>query len=280
MYFKKAGFKRMNLQKINEFAINTILQAGRQIRESFSKELIIETKANANDLVTNIDRKIEQYFVEKIKELDPSHKILGEEGMGDRIATLDGPLWIIDPIDGTMNFIKQGRHFMITVGFFVDGVGKLGYLYDVMRDELISAIQGEGAFLNRQPLKKLNPLTIEEAIIGINSSWVIPNGKINHEKLVKLIKTVRGTRSYGSAAMEIALVVTGKLDAYLSMRLAPWDIAGGLVIANEVGAVATNLKGQPFNLLSQDTFLIANPSIHQVLLDQYIELIEEKQHSK
>ena len=94
-------------------------------------------------------------------------------------------------------------------------------------------------------------MTIEEAIIGINSSWVIPNGKINHEKITKLIKTVRGTRSYGSAAMEIALVVTGKLDAYLSMRLAPWDIGGGTVIAQEVGAAVSNLKGEPVNLLTQ-----------------------------
>lgn len=269
----------MDLRKINDFAIKTIFHAGDQIRESFSKELIIETKASANNLVTNIDRKIEQYFVEKIKELDPSHKILGEEGMGDKIVTLDGPLWIIDPIDGTMNFIKQGRNFMISIGFFVDGVGKLGYLYDVMRDELIYAIKGEGAFINDQQIGKLKPLKIEEAVIGINSSWVIPNGKINHEKVVKLIRTVRGTRSYGSAAMEIALVVTGKLDAYLSMRLAPWDIGGGMVIAQEVGAVVSNLKGQPFNLLNHDTFLIANPSIHQLLLEHYIELKDEKQHS-
>lgn len=262
----------MDLQKINEFAIKLIYDAGEQIRESFSKELIIETKTDANDLVTNIDCQIEQFFVKKIKEFDSSHKIMGEEGLGDKIVTLDGPIWIIDPIDGTMNFIKQHRNFMITVGFFVDGVGKLGYLYDVMRNELIYAIRGEGAYIDHHPIRKLEPLTIEEAIIGINSSWVIQNGKINHEKIANLIRTVRGTRSYGSAAMEIALVVTGKLDAYLSMRLAPWDIGGGIVIAQEVGAVVTNLKGEPFNLLSNDTFLIANPSIHQKLLDEFIEL--------
>lgn len=262
----------MDLQKMNDFAIQTILQAGEQIRESLSKELIIETKANPNDLVTNIDRKIEQFFVGEIKKFDPSHKILGEEGMGDKIVTLDGPLWIIDPIDGTMNFIKQHRNFMISIGFFVDGAGKLGYLYDVMRNELIYAIRGEGAFLNHQSIGKLKPLAIEEAVIGINSSWVIPNERINHEKVVRLIQTVRGTRSYGSAAMEIALVVTGKLDAYLSMRLAPWDIGGGMVIAQEVGAIVTNLKGEPIDLLSHNTFLIANPSIHKILLDQFIEL--------
>ena len=262
----------MNLKSVHDFAIKTIMEAGIRIRDSFQEELLIETKSNANDFVTNIDRETESFFVKKIREFDPAHKILGEEGMGDRIITLDGPLWISDPIDGTMNFIKQHRHFMITIGFFVDGVGQLGYIYDVMRDELLYAIRGEGAYLGKIPLKKLEPLSIEEAIIGINSSWIIPNQKVNHEKMVDLIRTVRGTRSYGSAAMEIAFVSSGKLDAYLSMRLSPWDIGGGLIIAKEVGAEITNLQGKPFNLLGEDTFIIANPSIHKVLLDQYIEL--------
>ncbi|NLY80192.1 MAG: inositol monophosphatase family protein [Lysinibacillus sp.] len=262
----------MDLGRINEFALEMIFDAGKYIRASFSQELIIETKSDFKDIVTNIDREIEQFFVNKIKMRDPSHKILGEEGMGDNIVTLDGPVWIIDPIDGTMNFVKQHRHFLISIGFYVDGEGKLGYLYDVMRNEIIYAIRGEGAFIDHRRIRKLMPLTIEEAVIGINASWVIPNDKINHEKMIQLIKKVRGTRSYGSAAMEISLVVTGKLDAYLSMRLAPWDVGGGMVIAEEVGAVTSNLKGKPFNLLTHDTFLIANPSIHKILLDQFIEL--------
>ena len=77
------------------------------------------------------------------------------------------------------------------------------------------------------------------------------------------MQKVRGTRSYGSAAIEIGYVVTGKLDAYMSMRLSPWDIAGGMVIANEVGAIVTNLANQPINLLEQNTFLVARPGVHK-----------------
>lgn len=262
----------LDINRIHEFATKTILEAGTRIHYSLRKELLIETKSNVNDFVTNIDRETEAFFVEKIKQFDSSHKILGEEGMGDRIVTLDGPLWIIDPIDGTMNFIKQHRHFMITIGFYVDGIGQLGYIYDVMRGELMYAINGKGAYLGKNKLNPLEPLTINEAIIGINSRWVLPNEKVNHEKIVELIKTVRGTRSYGSAAMEISFVSSGKLDAYISMQLAPWDIGGGLVIAKEVGAKVTNLKGEPANILKEDTFIIANPSIHQILLERFIEL--------
>lgn len=261
----------MDLHQIDQFAKDIIYEAGKRIRNSFSYDLVVETKSDPNDLVTNIDRETELFFIEKIKEFDKNHKILGEEGMGEKIDSLEGPVWIIDPIDGTMNFVKQHRHFMITIGFYVDGVGKLGYIYDVMREDLFHAIAGEGAWYNDSPLRKLKPLSINEAVIGINASWIIPNRRVNHEKMIELVRSVRGTRSYGSAAMEIAFVVSGKLDAYISMRLSPWDIAGGIVIAKEVGAIATNFVGNQFSLLSNDTFIIANPSLHQIILNNYIE---------
>jgi myo-inositol-1(or 4)-monophosphatase len=261
----------MNISELNDFAQRIIREAAVRIRDSFSYDLQIETKSNANDLVTNIDRETEQFFIDQIQEAYPTHRILGEEGMGERVEHLDGIVWIIDPIDGTMNFVKQHRHFMISVGIFENGIGKLGYIFDVMREDMFYAIANEGAWYNDSPLRKLAPLKIEEAVIGINANWVTPNTRLNHEKIIDLVRTVRGTRSYGSAAMEIAFVVTGKLDAYLSMRLSPWDIGGGTIIAKEVGAIATNLNGDYFDFLSTDTFLIANPHIHQLLLDKYIE---------
>lgn len=267
----KEGGGLMDLREVDKFAKEIIFEAGKRIREAFSYDIKIETKADANDLVTNIDRETEIFFIEKIKAFDSSHKILGEEGMGEGIQSLDGCVWIIDPIDGTMNFVKQHRHFMITIGFFVDGIGKLGYIFDVMREDLFYAREGEGAWYNDSPLRKLQHVPLEKAVIGINASWVIPNKRVNHEKMIELVHSVRGTRSYGSAAMEIAFVVSGKLDAYISMRLSPWDIGGGTIIAREVGAFATNLKGEPCSLLSQDTFIIANPSIHSEILTNYIE---------
>jgi len=260
----------VDLQQIDKFAKDIIFEAGRRIREAFSYNLVIETKSGANDLVTNIDRETELFFIEQIKAFDPTHKILGEEGMGEQVKSLDGVVWIIDPIDGTMNFVKQHRHFMISIGIFVNGVGKLGYIFDVMREDLFSAIEGQGAWYNDSPLRKLQSVTMEESVIGINAHWVAPNRHIHHEKVIDMVRKVRGTRSYGSAAMEIAFVVSGKLDAYVSMRLAPWDIAGGTIIAQEVGAVATNLHGEGFDFLHQDTFIIANPAIHKELLEKYI----------
>jgi len=120
---------------MDEFAKSIIFEAGRRIREAFSYNLVIETKSGANDLVTNIDRETELFFIDQIKAFNPAHKILGEEGMGEKVESLDGVVWIIDPIDGTMNFVKQHRHFMISIGIFINGVGKLGYIFDVMRED-------------------------------------------------------------------------------------------------------------------------------------------------
>lgn len=275
--FSKKGEEIMQITEVHEFAKAIIMEAGERIRKSFSEKWKIETKANANDLVTNIDRETELFFIEKITAFDPSHKILGEEGMGEKIDSLDGVVWIIDPIDGTMNFIRQHRNFAISIGVYVNGIGKLGYIYDVMRNQLYYAKEGQGAFMNEIPLKPLESISLDKAIIGLNALWVTPNKRIEHERMIDLVRTVRGTRSYGSAALEIASVACGRMDAYISMRLSPWDIAGGVVIAKEVGAIASNLRNRPINLLKQDTFIVANPAIHSEIVEDYVQLKHEDQ---
>ncbi len=257
---------------LDYYAKDLIKKAGIKIRHSFSSELAVESKSDANDLVTNIDKEIEQYFIHHIRKDYPGHLILGEEGFGDNVSALDGYVWMLDPIDGTMNFIHQQRNFAISLGIYKDGVGVLGYIYDVIHNELYSAQKGHGAYLNDEPIPVLESTTISEAIIGLSPNWIIPNRRIDNEGLIKLVQDVRGIRSYGSAALELAYVATGRIDAYISLRLSPWDIAGGVVIAQEVGAVATNLNGQPLKFLEQDTFLVARKSIHETLLSNYISL--------
>lgn len=262
----------MNLHRLDKYAKSIIKVAAERIKSSFTTDLLIETKSEANDLVTNIDKETEQFFIHQIKRDFPSHRILGEEGFGDNLHDLDGYIWILDPIDGTMNFIHQKKNFAISLGIYKDGIGLLGYIYNVMDDELISASLDEGAYFNDVRIPTVKKANLEQSIIGINASWVVPNKHIEHEGMIKLLQKVRGTRSYGSAALEISYVVTGKLDAYMSMRLSPWDIAGGMVIAKEVGAIVTNLANKPINLLEQNTFIIAKPGLHEELVTNYIRL--------
>ena len=148
----------------------------------------------------------------------------------------------------------------------------LGYIYDVMNDDFYYAVKDEGAYLNDERLPVLENTPLEEAIIGVNASWVAPNRKIENGPIAEMVNRCRGTRSYGSAAMELAYVSTGRIDAYLSLRLSPWDIAGGMIIAQEVGALTTNLKGERPHLLGQDTFIVARPGLHDEILRNYIVL--------
>ena len=262
----------MEMHSMDLYIKSLLKSAGHRIRNSFLTEITIETKEHANDLVTNIDKEIEQFFISHIRKDFPDHRILGEEGYGDEITDMKGTIWLLDPIDGTTNFIHQKRNFAISLGVYEDGIGKLGYIYDVMNDDLYHAVQNNGAYFNDERLLPLLDTKIAESIIGMNAIWATPNRLIEHESTIQMIRDIRGMRSYGSAALEIAYVASGRLDAYISLRLSPWDIAGGMVIANEVGAIATNLVGNKANLIRQDTFIVANPSIHDQLLTDYIQI--------
>lgn len=259
-----------NWNEINEHAIEWIKDAGERIKQSFSKKLTIETKSNANDLVTNIDKNTEQFFIGKIKEVYPDHKILGEEGFGDEVNNLSGIVWIIDPIDGTMNFIHQQRNFAISIGIYEEGVGQIGLIYDVVHDELYRAMKDHGVYMNDLKLPPLDNVNVSEAIIGINATWVTENKRIDPALLAPLVKHARGTRSYGSAAIEMAYIASGRLDAYITLRLAPWDFAAGKILIEELGGVATNLKGEPLNLLEKNSVFVSKPGLHQEIMESYL----------
>ncbi|EKN65537.1 inositol-phosphate phosphatase [Neobacillus bataviensis LMG 21833] len=259
-------------EEIDTHAKEWVKEAGDRIRLSFEKTLNIESKSNANDLVTNIDKEIEQFFINKIRGVYPEHRIMGEEGFGDELNSLEGIVWLIDPIDGTMNFIHQQRNFAISIGVYENGIGQIGLIYDVAHDELYHAIRGKGAFINGKPIPLLKESTVKESIIALNATWVMENHRIDHHLLIPLVRDARGSRSYGTAALEMVYVATGRVDAYLSMRLSPWDFGAGAVIVEELGGVVTNLKGEKLNFLTQDSLLTANPGLHQEVLKNYLKI--------
>lgn len=260
----------VNWNEIDRRAKEWVKEAGERIRASFPKTLNIRAKSNRNDLVTNIDEEIEQLFIEKIRKTYPDHQILGEEGYGDQIDQHSGIVWIIDPIDGTMNFIHQQRNFAISVGIYEDGFGKIALIYDVAHDELYHAKKGMGAFMNDEPLPKLEEVDVHDALLGINATWILGKKHMDPALLISLMKDVRGTRSYGSAALEMVYVATGRMDAYISLRLSPWDYAAGILLIEELGGEATTLKGEKLGLLKPSTLFVSKPGLHQKILKDYL----------
>lgn len=272
------GEKTMKKQLRNTLynhAKEWILEAGELIQSSLDKPLTIDTKSNANDLVTEIDRNTEAFFAKKIKAHYPSHLLLSEEGFGDTVDNLDGTVWIIDPIDGTMNFVHQKRNFAISLAIYHEGVGEIGFIYNVMDDVLYHVKKGEGAYRNDKQLQPLDQtVKLEQAILLINNIWSGENSRINHLKIQELVQKVRGTRSYGSAALEFAGVAEGIIDAYISLKLHPWDFAAGVILVEEVGGKTTQLDGSPLNFLTENTVFSGNKLLETPIMNQYIELKE------
>lgn len=259
-----------NWDNVFQYAKELVLDAGEQIRSSFKQKLTIDFKENASDLVTNMDKQIEKFFIQKINEKYPTHHILGEEGYGEELTSLEGTVWIIDPIDGTMNFVHMQRHFAISVGIYHNGEGVIGMIYDVVADDLYYAIKDGGAFVNGEELAPLKSTEIGEAVLGINAAWGIENKRIDSAITSRLIRDVRGTRSFGSATIELAYIASGKVDGYLSMRLAPWDYAAGKILIEELGGKISSVNGEPLQLLQKQTpVFAAKPGLHEYILEHY-----------
>ncbi|NHM77078.1 inositol monophosphatase family protein [Staphylococcus sp. 11511212] len=252
-----------------DFAKNLVLEAGNNIRKWMNEDLEIEAKSNPNDLVTNVDKSVETFIVNQIQAQYPHHKIIGEEGHGHDIDSTEGVVWVIDPIDGTLNFIHQKQNFAISIGIFKDGQAYAGFVYDVMRDILYHAKANKGAYKNETSLPSLQSTALKESIVGLNPNWLTKPqmGAI----LQPIIQDSRTARAYGSAALEIVYVATGLLSAYITPRLHPWDYAGGLIILQEVGGKGTSFLGEALSITTHSTVLIGNPAIHEEILTHYLQ---------
>ncbi|MBI5975820.1 inositol monophosphatase family protein [Staphylococcus canis] len=251
-----------------DYAKSLVLEAGNNIRKWMHEDLNIEEKSNPNDLVTNVDKAIEEFLVNQIKETYPNHVIIGEEGHGHHVDSSEGIVWVIDPIDGTLNFIHQREHFAVSVGIFKDGQPYAGFVYDVMRDVLYHARSGQGAYQNEVLIPKLEDTSVAKSIIGMNPNWLTKPklGMMLHP----IINDSRSARAYGSAALEIVYVALGQLAAYLTPRLQPWDYAGGLIILKEVGGEITNFLGETLSITHPNSVVVGNKGIHQEILEQYL----------
>lgn len=233
-----------------------IYEAGEKIRKQLKETLYIETKAHANDLVTNVDKETEEFFVGKIKADYPEDNILGEEGISDDVTDLAGNVWIIDPIDGTMNFVHQKQFFAISLALYQDGNPLFGFVYDVVGDELFYAEHEKGAYLNGERLAPLKEVVLSESIISFNTDYL-------YEKpgLEAIVKKARGIRSYGACSLEMAFVATGRLDGFVSDSISAWDYCAGKILVEEVGGEVISQMHKEVEYLKKERLIVANPAL-------------------
>ena len=246
-------------------------EAGARLREFLAQGVETEYKGDV-DLVTVADRTAEKLIRERLSEAFPEHGVYGEEGTRDR---LEGEYrWYVDPLDGTTNFANGLPQFCVSLGLELrpeglrpdeDGTLVAAVIYDPMRDELFTAERGRGAWLNGKPMRVSRTPELAEALVATG----FPSRKRHESPNVHFYQefTLRshGVRRAGSAALDLASIAAGRMDAFWEFKLNPWDTAAGILLVEEAGGRVTDFAGNPFRLESRET-LASNGLIHAELV--------------
>ncbi|WP_373767816.1 inositol-1-monophosphatase [Glaesserella sp.] len=203
------------------------------------------THKSSNDYVTEIDKAAEAAIIEVIRKSYPEHSVVGEES-GVSAGTNTDVQWVIDPLDGTTNFVKRFPHFAVSIGIRVNGRTEVGVVYDPIRNELFTAVRGEGAKLNEFRLRIDNDRRdLAAAVLATGFPFKAAQHRRTHLNMVEALMDngVADFRRTGSAALDLAYVAAGRVDGYFEIGLKPWDCAAGDLIAREAGALVTNFVG-------------------------------------
>lgn len=220
-------------------------------------QLAVERKGR-NDFVTQVDRNAEAEIVKIIHKAYPQHAILGEEGgkIGDNEV-----VWIVDPLDGTTNFLHGLPHFAVSIGIQVKGKLEHGVIYAPCTQDLYIASRGAGATLNNRKLRVSGAKDMDETLVGTG----VPLREANLDAYLPMLRNVvantAGVRRAGCASLDLAYVAAGRLDAFWELNLKPWDIAAGIVLVHEAGGIVTEIYGQP-DVMSTGHILAATPKLH------------------
>ncbi|MEV4346211.1 inositol monophosphatase family protein [Actinoplanes sp. NPDC049596] len=227
----------------------------------------VETKSTATDVVTAADKAVERQVIDALRELRPGDGVLGEE-YGD--AAGDSAVrWILDPIDGTVNYLYGLPQYAVSLAAEIGGEVVAGVVINAATGDEWTATKGGGAHRGDRHLKVTGPAELSQSLVGTGFGYDARRRAHQGRVLAELITRVRDIRRFGAAALDLCAVAEGTLDAYYEKGLNPWDHAAGGLIAQEAGAIVAGLEGAPPGL---DMVVAAPPAIFQHLHDALVEL--------
>lgn len=250
--------------------LNIAIQAARQSSRIIFRFLdqmdkVEISEKTQNDFVTQVDRLSEETIITQIKKSYPDHAIFAEES-GYMKGFNEDYCWVIDPLDGTRNFMHGVPHFAISIAVMKKGAVELGLVYDPIRQELFTATRGQGAYLNSRRMRISANKKFEQTLIGTGFPYK------NKEKIHTYLKTFQTVfanggdiRRAGSASLDLAYVASGRLDAFWESDLQIWDVAAGALMIKEAGGMVTDFKNGE-NYLEGGTIVAGNPKTHKELL--------------
>ena len=239
-------------------------EAGRIQLSRLNTALSIERKAQATNLVTEVDRAIDDLLVSALRGNFPGHAIVSEEGDLERTRADD--VWYVDPLDGTTNYAHAYPVFAVSIARGYLGQIVLGVVYDPSRDELFSAERGAGAFVNGVPLRVSQTDMLGRALLSTGFPYDrATNQNNNFAQFARMSRRAQGVRRGGAAALDIAYVAAGRLDGHWERGLGPWDCAAASLLVEEAGGRVTTNDHEPWTPFSHWT-LATNGKIHNELL--------------
>ena len=253
----------MNMDFIKRTGIKAAFDSGRILKSYFGNISHIRKKGLV-DLVTEADVASEEKIIKIIRKSFPDHSILAEES-GLEQGDADHQ-WIIDPLDGTVNFAHQVPIFSISIAYAFRGTPVMGIVLNPVTGELFSAVAGEGAFLNDRPIQVSDTMVVQESLLASGFPYdLLSIFDTITERLENCLKAAQGIRRLGSAAIDICAVACGRFDGFWEQNLHPWDTAAAMLIASEAGAVVTDFTNQPFTMHKKE-ILATNGHIHGEML--------------
>ena len=215
-----------------------------------------DTKTSGTDMVTDMDRASEALLARTILTARPGDAFLGEEGTAGAGTT--DVRWVVDPLDGTTNYLYGFPAWAVSVAAEVDGRPAVGAVYDPSHDEMFTAVRGGGAQCNQQPLRVVGPPDLATALVATGFSYDAASRGVQAGVLARLIPSVRDVRRAGAAALDLCWVALGRVDLYYERGIQPWDWAAGGLVASEAGAAVT--------ALDDGTVVAAPPQLHEPFL--------------
>lgn len=251
-------------------AINAAREAGALLKAHWRSGDAVRSKGYRN-IVTAADLAAETLILAHLRAAFPSHAITSEEAGAD-----DGEAparWLVDPLDGTTNFAHNNPNFCVSIAAAQGSAPVVGVVYDPLRDFLFTAVRGEGAALNGTPIHASNVAALADATFAADWPREPEPRRELWARAGQLMVEARTLRVLGAAALNMVYVAAGWFDLYLARTLAPWDMAAGVLIAQEAGAVASTLDGAPWTLEHADLALAATPA----LLEAFLELQNRKE---
>ena len=253
------------LKAFKELAVEAAQRAGKLLRENFGLAHDYAHKSSHVDLVTDCDHRSQSLIVSMIQGEYPHHQILSEEQLTRPQSTDSEYNWIIDPLDGTMNFVHGYPLFCVSIALEKAGEVVLGVAYSPIMNELFLAQKGEGAFLNGNRIQVSRTQKLSESLLATgfpNLAGIQENVK----HFLNFINKAQGIRRDGSAVLDLCYLACGRFDGFWELYLKPWDVAAGSLIIQEAGGAITDFRGNTFSIYSDET-LASNGLIHREMVE-------------